>query len=257
MQRIFVFLSNLIIFCIVSSAIYGQKTKKTEMDLTPLFNGITIQGDISSVISSFISNGETYTYEASTQVDLKHKFFPVIEMGYGGANKTSNNAINFKTNGLYGRIGLDINLLTPKKDEKPTSNLFLAGVRLGMSSFPYSVSNAIVTDDYWVGSQSINYANQITTKIWYEIVAGVRVEITKNVFMGWTVRSRNLLSQNPTGEVSPWYIPGYGINADNNWGFNYVIGYKFQLPFAKKSVPLKINDSLKNNQKNQNTQPKN
>ena len=249
MQRIFVFISSLIICCMFSVEIYAQKTKKTEPDLTPLFNGITIQGDVASVLGSLISNGETYSYEASAQVDLKHKFFPILEMGYGGANKISNNDIRFNTNGLYGRIGVDINLLTPKKDEKPTSNLFLAGVRLGMSSFPYSVSNAIITDDYWGGSQSVNYPNQITTKIWYEIVAGVRVEITKNIFMGWTVRSRNLLSQNTTGEVSPWYIPGYGTNADNNWGFNYVIGYKFQLPALKKSVPLKVNDSLKNNQK--------
>ena len=57
--------------------------------------------------------------------------------------------------------------------------------------------------------------------------------------MGWTVRSRNLLSQNATGEIAPWYIPGYGINTDNNWGISYVIGYKFQIPVVKKVITTK------------------
>ncbi len=238
MQRTFVFISSLIV-CMFSVGIDAQKTKKPEVDQTPFFNGITIQADVASTISSVLSGGEIYSYEGSAQVDLKHKFFPVFEIGYGGANKISNNDINFKTNGLFSRIGIDINLLSPKKDEAPTSNLFLAGVRLGMSNFPYSISNAIITDDYWGGSQSINYTNNISTKLWYEIVAGVRVEVTKSVFMGWTVRIRNLLSKDVTGEVSPWYIPGYGTNADNNWGFNYVIGYKFQIPTVKKTTSIK------------------
>lgn len=233
MQKIFVFISSLILFAFSVGTTVAQKQKKAEKDLTPLFNGLTIQGDIASAVSSLISGGETYTYEASTQVDLKHKLFPVLELGYGGANKTSNDAINYKANGLYGRIGVDINLLSPKKDEKPTTNLLLAGVRLGMSSFPYSISNAIVKDDYWNETQIMNYPNQNATKVWYEIALGVRVEVTKSVFMGWTVRSRNLLSQNASGGVAPWFIPGYGNNTDNNWGFNYVIGYKLQIENLK------------------------
>jgi Domain of unknown function (DUF6048) len=236
MQRISVYISSLIL-CMLTVNVEAQKVKKTDNTYqTPLFNGLTIQADIASIISSLLSTGETYSYEAGAQIDLKHKFYPIIEMGFAGANKTATNNINFKTDGLYGRVGVDLNLLTPKKDEKPTTNLFLAGVRLGMSSFPYNISNAVITDDYWGGSQSISYSDKIATKIWYEIVIGMRVEVTKNIFMGWTVRNRSLLSQNVSGEVAPWFIPGYGTNAENNWGISYVIGYKFQLPTKPKTA---------------------
>ena len=53
--------------------------------------------------------------------------------------------------------------------------------------------------------------------------------------MGWNIRNRNLLNQDTSGDVTPWFIPGYGISSDNNWGISYVIGYKFQLPISTKT----------------------
>jgi hypothetical protein len=238
MQKTFVYISSLLL-CFLVLPVEAQKTKKkVEVDTTPIFNGLTIQADAASLLSYVLSNGETYSYEAGAQVDLKHKYFPVFELGYGGANKISNNNIDFKTNALFGRSGIDLNLLSQKKDEKPTTNLFLAGLRLGMSSFPYSISNAIITDNYWGGSNSINFQNEISTKIWYEITAGVKVEVTKNFFMGWTVRIKNLISQDVAGQVAPWYIPGYGINNGSSYGINYTLGYKLQIPTNVK-VPSK------------------
>jgi len=72
-----------------------------------------------------------------------------------------------------------------------------------------------------------NYSNQSTTRIWYEVVAGVRVEIIKNIFMGWTVRNSHLIGQDAEGDVAPWYIPGYGKNISSNWSINYTLGYHF------------------------------
>jgi hypothetical protein len=238
MPKTFVFLSSLFL-CMLTLNCLAQKTKKIiQKDNTPLFNGLTIQGDVASVASSLLSNGETYSYEAAAQVDLKHKFYPIFELGYAGANKTSNDNVNFKTNGLFGRVGVDLNLLSPKKDEKPTSNLFLAGIRFGMSNFPYSITNVLISDNYWGGTESTNFDNKNATKLWYEIVVGVRVEVFKNIFMGWSVRSKNMLSQDVAGEVSPWYVPGFGTNTGSNWGFNYTIGYKIQIS-QKNRIPVK------------------
>ena len=103
----------------------------------------------------------------------------------------------------------------------------MLGVRFGMSSFAYNITNVLIIDDYWGGSKPVIYENQLTTKTWYEIVAGVQVEVVKNVYMGWSVRNKSLLGQDPTGDVFPWYIPGYGVNVSGNWGFNYTLGYKF------------------------------
>jgi hypothetical protein len=211
-------------------SVQAQKTNKVqEIDNTPLLNGITVQADVGSALSSALSSGVTYSYEAGAQVDLKHKYFPIFEIGVAGANKTSNDNIAFKTNGMFSRLGIDINLLSPKKDQKPTTNLFLAGVRLGVSNFKYSLNNAIITDNYWGGTEILNYSNTPNTKIWYEIVVGVRVEVVKNIFMGWSIRSKNLLNPDVTGQITPWFIPGFGINNGSSWGFNYTIGYKLNI----------------------------
>lgn len=194
----------------------------------PLYNGFTVRTDISSAISPIFIKGISYSYEAGVQVDLKHKFYPVVEIGFAGADKTSVGNIGFKTDAIFERVGIDFNILKQKQDSKPTKNLFLAGFRLGMSNFNYKITNATITNDYWGGTQTVDYSNMPTcTKIWWEIVAGVQVEMLKNFYMGWTIRNKNLISQDVDGVVSPWYIPGYGKNASNNWGFNYYIAYHF------------------------------
>jgi hypothetical protein len=236
MWKIFTFISSLL-FCFSALYVNAQKPKiLPEKDNTPFFNGLTFQVDAASVVTSAISTGVTYSYEAGAQVDLKHKYFPVFELGYAGANKTTDGNINFKTNGSFDRIGVDINLLRPKKGQKPTNNLFLVGVRLGMTNFRYNINNISITDDYWLENQILNYSDIPATKIWYEIVAGIHVEVAKNIYMGWIVRNKNLLTQDVTGNPAPWYIPGFGINNGTNWGFNYTIGYKIQIPVKHKKA---------------------
>jgi hypothetical protein len=204
-----------------------EKKKGSEFTKTLLLNGITVQADIASIVGSILSKGETYSTEGSVQIDLKHKYYPVVELGFGGANKLSADNVGFKANGLFGRIGVDINLLKQKKDAKPSNNLFLAGARIGVSNLSYDVTNVSITDNYWGGTEILNYQNQSATKVWFEIVAGVRVEVFKNIFMGWTVRNKNLLNQDTEGKISSWYIPGFGISTSSTWGFSYTLGYRF------------------------------
>jgi len=230
MQSIYKFTIS-ILFCLTVFTVQAQvaEKKKTEVKLpeVKLLNGFTVQVDVASVASSALNSGDSYSMEGGVQIDLKKKYYPIVELGIAGANKLSVDNIGFKTNGLFGRLGIDINLIKPKKDSKPTTNLFLAGVRLGMTNFGYDLTNVTITDNYWGGTETINYTNQRSTKVWFEIVAGVRVEVFKNIFMGWTVRNKNLIGEDKPGKVFPWYIPGFGQNTGSNWGINYTVGYHF------------------------------
>lgn len=227
MRSTYKYTISLLLLFIVIGAKAQEKKESSELAKTLLLNGVTVQADIASIVGSIISKGETYSTEGSVQIDLKHKYYPVVELGFGGANKLSAEDIGFKANGLFGRIGVDINLLKQKKDAKPTNNLFLAGARIGITNFSYDVTNILITDNYWGGTEILNYPNESATKVWFEIVAGVRVEVFKNIFMGWTVRNKNLLNQDAEGKISSWYIPGFGINASSTWGFSYTLGYRF------------------------------
>jgi hypothetical protein len=230
MRRIFVYISS-ILLCLLLTTVSAQKKKNKPIvvppDSTVWLNGFTVQADVGSLITSTLMSGDSYSSEAAIQMDLKHRIFPTFELGVAGANKLTPDNIGFKTNGTFERLGVDFNLRKRKIDSKPTNNLFIAGLRIGMSHFNYNVTNVQVTNDYWGGSVPLNYMNQTSSKIWYEIVVGVQVEVLKNVFMGWTIRNKNLISQDIPGVIAPWYIPGFGQNNGSNWGFNYTLGYHF------------------------------
>lgn len=251
MRRILVFISSFLL-CLIVSTTNAQKKKQIIVlpDSTKLLNGFTVHVDAASLVTSTVITSSTYSTEGGIQMDLRHRIFPTFEIGMAGANKLTQDNSRYKTNGLFERIGVDFNLGKKKKDTKPTNNLFIAGLRIGMSKFNYDISNLTVTDNYWGGSETVNYLNQPATKIWYEIVAGVQVEVFKNFYMGWYVRDKNLISTDASGEPSPWYIPGFGLNNGTSWGFNYTVGYHF---FAQKKS-LKSNRVIinlkNNNQKN-------
>jgi len=229
MRKISLFINSYIL-CLLVFSVQAQKTAKVlEVDSIPFFNGIHLQGDAASAISSAISTKGNYSYEAGIQVDLKHKYFPVLEVGYAKINETSSSNISYQTQGLFERLGIEFNLISPKKDSKRTTNLFLVGVRVGMSNFNYNINNAIIADNYWGGSETVNYSDILVTKLWYEISAGVRVEIIKNIFMGWSVCSKSLINQDATGNPTPASIPGFGNTSGSNWGFKYTIGYKIDI----------------------------
>lgn len=193
-----------------------------------VFRGLRLEVDLSPVVNNLVNNGERFSYEAGLYADLKHKYFPAIEIGFAGADKLTSEAIGFKTSGMFARVGVDLNLMKPKKDKLPTNNIFYAGVRFGFSPFNYSITNVKVPNNYWGENITQNFPNQSSTKLWFEIVAGMRVEVSRNIYMGWTVRNKNLLGQDVPGEIQPWYIPGFGIKGEGkNWGVNYAIGYKF------------------------------
>jgi len=241
MRRIFVYISSFLLCLTVSTAI-AQKKKQIEIpqDSTRWLNGFTVKVDAASLVTSSLMNSSSYSTEGGIQLDLKHKLFPTIEFGIAGANKLASDNISFKTNGVFERIGIDFNLRKRKKDSRPTNNLFIAGLRLGMSHFDYNVTNVTITDDYWGVTETFSYLNQSTTKLWYEFVVGVQVEVLKDFYMGWSIRNKNLITQDVSGKVAPWYIPGFGQNNGSNWGFNYTLGYHFLSP--KKN--LKTNKVL-------------
>lgn len=217
-----------IILCLVVITTHAQdKNKDTIQVKTKWWNGLTLQVDAASLVNSALSNGDSYSIEAGAQLDIKNKYYPILEIGFAGANKTSAEDIIFKTNGLFGRVGVDFNMKKSKPNAKMSNNLFTAGLRLGMTSFAYNINNILITDDYWGNSELLDFNNQTSSKIWYEIVVGVKVEVFKNTYMGWTVRNKHLISKDTTGDVFPSYIPGYGVNKSTIWGINYVLGYKF------------------------------
>ena len=93
----------------------GKKIAATNKDTIPLLRNVAVSADLVGHIQLMVSDyGQ---YEAALRVNLKDKYFPVVEIGIGKADGTDESTqINYKTTAPYGRIGCDFNLLRNKHD---------------------------------------------------------------------------------------------------------------------------------------------
>lgn len=214
-------------FCFISQTSAVEKKDTTKINI-PFYQGFTVELDVVPLAEKLFSSGVSYGYQANVQFNLKKKYFPVIEIGHGGADKTLENGTLFSGKGMYEKIGLDFNLMKQKPGGKIYNNYLLAGLRFGSAQMIYNINNLSVYDKYW-GEEisSLNYNSVKTSNFWIEVSGGIRVEVAKNIIMGWNVQNKHLLTNISNGNLYPWYIPGFGKTASSIWGFSYVIGYKF------------------------------
>lgn len=219
----YIFLPAISIFLFIGT-IDAQEKKKDEEKKEPLYLGTYVGADIFG-IGSKLFGGDFLSSEINVTVNLRHRFFPVIEVGYGTTDTTDeDNGIHYKSSAPYYRIGMNYNTMAKKK----SASFLYAGIRYGFSSFRYDV-NATLHDPVWKDEYPFNYNNQKSTVSWIEVLLGVEVEIYKNFHMGWALRYKSRISSQNTPNTTPWYVPGYGSNKSSNFGATYSLIYK--LPF--------------------------
>ena len=204
-----------------------KKVKKSEIP-QPFLRGIDVQVDLASPIAGKLLSPDIFSSEASVDINLRNTWFPVWELGYASINHTDPDGAQFTTSGAFNRVGFNISFLKNKDAKKPVTSLFYAGIRVGYTSFNYNINNLTITDNYWHTTQIISSTNNHATATWGEFVAGVRVDIIKNITLGWSARLKTGLSMSKN-TFSPWYVPGFGIVDGSGWGFTYTIGYLIPL----------------------------
>lgn len=198
---------------------------KVEEEKIPLYNGVSIGVDLFG-IGNKLFGGDFLSSEVSIDANLKNRFFPIIEIGYGLTDTTDDDYnIHYKSSAPYARIGLDYNTMSKKKSD----SFLFAGMRYGFTAFKYDVQAPELEDPIWGSSVPFSYNGINSHAHWIELLVGIRVKIIKNFQMGWTVRYKARLNVKDNINATPWYIPGYGSNKSTNFGFTYNLIYK--LPF--------------------------
>lgn len=203
---------------------FTQKEEKTD---SAFFQGIYVGVDVFGFLNQVLGSDATTT-EVSVEANLKNKFFPVLEFGYGGMDTTSDETdIHFKTSAPFFRVGMNFNVFY-KKPHLP--GYLTLGLRYGYSSFKYDVQSPDLVDPNW-GHTSVpfDYQGVKTSVGWLEAVLGLRANVYRNFYMGFTARYRSRLSMTKNEYTEPYYIPGYGRGKPNNIGLTYNLVYK--LPF--------------------------
>ena len=87
----------------------------------PLLAGVSVSVNLAGAfLNTFTSSG---TYEGALRLNFRNKYFPIVELGIGAANQTSETTqLHYTTRAPFGRIGLDYNL---KRDKRSTNRVFV------------------------------------------------------------------------------------------------------------------------------------
>ena len=210
--------------------LHAQEKKASAKETTEepkFYQGVSVGVDVYGFLNQALGS-DIMTTEASVEANLLNKFFPVVELGYANMNTTNDETdIFYKTSAPFFRVGLNYNVFH-KKPHLP--GYFTVGLRYGFSSFKYDVQAPDLVDPNW-GHTSIpvSYTGQKTNASWAELVLGLRANVYKSFYTGFTVRYRARLSMTEHENSEPYFIPGYGRGKPNNFGITYNIIYK--LPF--------------------------
>ncbi len=217
---ILVLVSNLLLLMSSQSAQAQAKIKKMaeQPDTIPLFRGLAVSVDAFGAGQMWL--GEYGQYEAALRINIKDKYFPIVELGYGKADaKDDGTNIQYKTNAPYARIGMDWNLMKNKHD---IYRLY-GGVRYAFTSFKYDLESPDITDPVWGTSGPYNAKDVSCNYHWLEGVFGVDAKIWGPIRLGWSVRYKRRIAHNDGDLGNTWYVPGFGKQGGSRFGGTFNI----------------------------------
>ena len=210
----------LLMFCVANAQETTQQKEKTISQ-----NGFSFGLDLAPfIIMGFDSDRKGVDFV--TRYKFKTKWFVIGELGFENV-KFEQNHYDYRSNGGFLKLGIDYNFF--KVDEPGNNDNISLGLRYGIGSQSHESPRYSILDDYW-GDYTGSFDLSNVTSHWVELVGGIRTEVLKNFYMGWTIRMKTLVAVGNTNELEPYTIPGYG-RGDNsvNLGFTYTLEY--YIPF--------------------------
>ena len=206
-----------------------------EKDKWLTINKLRLGVDLFKPIKSS-SEGDNLNYEIVGDLQVTENLYLAGE--YGSIDRViEDENINFNSSGNFLRIGFNYNMFN---NWVGMDNSIYLGLRYATSNF----SNTIL--DYTVRNQDSYFSNLVDSEYqtneysnlsgnWIEIVAGLKVETFKNVYLGLSLRLNKLLSDSKPENFDNLFIPGFNKVTDDNTfgsGFNYTLTYS--IPLRKK-----------------------
>ena len=216
-----VFISLLLMASIQSSAQERPKILDVGKDTIPFLRGVSVSADLVGLIQKAV--GDYGQYEASLRVNIKDKYFPVVELGFCKADAADDaTRLTYKTSAPYGRIGLDFNMMKNKHDDYR----IYAGFRYAFTTFKYDVTSMGIEDPVWREHTDFGIEGAKCTYHWGELVVGIDAKILGPFRMGWTVRYRRRIAHSESDFGNAWYVPGFGKGDGSKLGGTFNLTFE-------------------------------
>lgn len=173
--------------------------------------------------------------ELSLSTTLKHRFLPTIELGLGRTDAVNDLGQAYRSQpSPYLRVGVDYNTLYKKKSKE---NVLYVGLRYGLASFGYDLRSLptengnvpSLEDGYWSENRAFHYEGLKGRMQWLELVFGVRAQVYKRLYMGWSLRMKYRTAASVSAYGNPHFVPGYGKFGHSAMGITYSLIYKLPL----------------------------
>ena len=141
-------LQFLILSSLLLCPMYAFSQKKNDKDKekaenVKLYQGTTIGVEVAG-LGNYVLGSDILSSEVMIQANLLNRFLPIVEIGYGKVNTTSDATdIHYQTAAPFFKIGADYNFFYNKSH---LPGYLYAGLRYGFSSFMYDVDGPEMTD---------------------------------------------------------------------------------------------------------------
>lgn len=196
----------------------ADKKLTAQKDTVAFFRGVAVSADVVGLAQlAFSDYGQ---YEAALRINLKDRYFPVFELGYGTAdsdNPTTN--LKYKTSAPYWRVGMDFNIAKNKHD----AYRVYAGARYAMTYYKFDVVGSGLKDPVWGDDVDYNVKGMKAYYHWMEAAFGVDAKIAGPLRLGWSVRYRRRITHDDGNIGKTWYVPGYGKQGGSRLGGTFNI----------------------------------
>ena len=235
------FISLCLLFTVVDGFSQEQKeeqllTKENDTIIYKTNYGLRLGLDISKpILAAFNTNYSGL--EITGDYRIKKNVYLAAEVGTE-EHTSEEDYTNSTSKGSYLRIGANLNMYDNWLD---MNNEIFVGFRYGFSLFEQKLNSYTPNvSDVESGNYfpAILNTNSITTNSlnahWSELMVGLKAETFKNLFVGFSVSYKVLISVKDPKDFKSLYTPGFNriFESNTGFGFNYTISYL--IPFSKK-----------------------
>ena len=218
-----------LILCLLTVISRGQerdlKIKPARTDKYIHMDGLRIGMDVSRSLQHLWNKGDRYGTELSADIELFPNFYPIVETGWEKL-KIQQDYINYSSSGSYTRIGFDYNLQV--SESQKDKDMVYVGLRYGFDFASQQVDEYLI-ENYW-GDIQDSFGKQNYNAQWAEAVLGIKGEIFKNFFLGWSIRGKLRVNQKEMEMPHVYFDPGYGP-AEKKFNFDFSYSIYYNLPF--------------------------
>ncbi|MDA3781008.1 MAG: DUF6048 family protein [Bacteroidales bacterium] len=204
MKNIFKYIISILIFVPVIAFSQENNIAKDSLNKKEKlkFSSLKIAFNLQTA-SDLIFKPERNSYAGLVELSFNNLYSGVLEFGVSSINK-ENASYSYKSSGYYSSLGLDYNML-----KREGNDFFGVGLRFAMANYTYSANNINIEYSHYENF-STDFESPNNIAVWTEFVIGIKAEIFKNLYLGWSARVKMNLYRSEPAAFSSYDIPGYG-----------------------------------------------